>query len=235
MIHEKGPFLVHFTILINFSILSTNTGLCVLLFSRVAGSIPTATTIVHNVSKLQSDSERNATDTERQLQNQRIKELLFSSPVTPRSCNTCEEGWTAYNGKCYSFSSEMQTWFESRDSCAASQAHLVIIESRTEQNFLFSRNLLNYWIGLNDLETEGHWIWVNNQTLNETGVEFWLRRNDNKNEPDNWSVDDASGENCACIANHVLNAWFDNSCTMKKNYICEKKYSFPCIDNYERN
>ncbi|KAF5890348.1 C-type lectin domain family 6 member A-like [Clarias magur] len=27
-----------------------------------------------------------------------------------------------------------------------------------------------HWIGLNDLETEGEWIWVNNQPLKKTNV-----------------------------------------------------------------
>ncbi|XP_051526522.1 CD209 antigen-like protein C [Myxocyprinus asiaticus] len=197
----------------------------------------------HNVSKLQSDSEQNAmvsclSDTERQMLKQRIKELLLSClefTVPPLSYKPCEEGWRAYRGKCYTFSSNMQSWFESRDSCAASQAHLVIIESAVEQAFLLSKNIETYWIGLSDLETEGHWIWVNNQTLSETGVEFWFRRGNQKSEPDNWNVDDASGENCASVSWEALNAWFDNSCTVKKKYICEKKYSFPYLDDNESN
>nr|XP_055075153.1 natural killer cells antigen CD94-like [Misgurnus anguillicaudatus] len=142
------------------------------------------------------------------------------------SCKLCEEGWKSYGGKCYFFSSEKMTWFEARDSCTASKAHLVTINSKAVQDFLVSKINETHWIGLNDLETEGRWVWVNNKTLEETGVEFWYKREFGTSEPDNWKVMDPSGENCASLGdrNGNLHTWFDGSCKEPKRFICEKKY-----------
>ncbi|KAI4896068.1 hypothetical protein NFI96_034419, partial [Prochilodus magdalenae] len=81
-----------------------------------------------------------------------------------------------------------------------------------------------HWIGLNDLETEGKWMWVNNQTLNETGVTFWYKHGNGQAEPDNWKQQDPSGENCASLGmdSGFMDKWFDASCSKLRKYICEK-------------
>uniref|UniRef100_A0A3B4BW03 C-type lectin domain-containing protein n=1 Tax=Pygocentrus nattereri TaxID=42514 RepID=A0A3B4BW03_PYGNA len=123
--------------------------------------------------------------------------------------------------KCYYFSTDKLNWIMSRAYCAETGGHLVIITSRDEQDFLSSHAHETHWIGLNDLETEGKWMWVNNQTLTETGVTFWYKRTDEQHEPDNWRQEDESGENCAALGNESLgtDVWFDASCLKKKKYI----------------
>nr|XP_055075393.1 CD209 antigen-like protein E [Misgurnus anguillicaudatus] len=156
------------------------------------------------------------------LKYHRVKDCLDScTEFSASSCKLCEEDWTAYSGKCYFFSSETQTWFEARDLCAASKAHLVTINSKAVQDFLVSKIKETSWIGLNDQETEGRWVWLNDQTLEETGVQFWFNK-----QPDNWMVDNPSGENCACMGYERahLNSWLDASCEYKKKFICEKKF-----------
>ncbi|XP_073714714.1 CD209 antigen-like protein C isoform X2 [Misgurnus anguillicaudatus] len=140
----------------------------------------------------------------------------FSDP----SCKFCEEGWTSYGGKCYFFSSETQTWFKARDLCAGLKGYLVTINSKAVQDFLVSKIIETTWIGLNDVETEGRWVWLNNQTLNETAVQFWFVKEDGS-EPDN-----AGNEDCACLGylNSYLKSWFDASCETKKMFICEKEH-----------
>ncbi|XP_065140773.1 C-type lectin domain family 6 member A-like [Paramisgurnus dabryanus] len=152
----------------------------------------------------------------------KVKDCLYScTEFSASSCKLCEEGWTSYGGKCYFFSSETQTWFKARDLCAASKAHLVTINSKAVQDFLASKIKETHWIGLNDVDTEGRWVWVNNQTLNETGVKFWFIK-ENGSEPDN-----SGNEDCACLGylNLYLKSWFDASCETKKMFICENKYS----------
>ncbi|XP_047665769.1 C-type lectin domain family 4 member A-like [Tachysurus fulvidraco] len=110
----------------------------------------------------------------------------------------CEEGWTSLGLKCYYFSTHKLNWTQSRDYCVEKGGHLVIITSQTEQGFLFPQIRETHWIGLNDLETEGQWMWVNNKPLKETGVTFWYS---DPKQPDNWKVEDPSGENCAALGN----------------------------------
>ncbi|XP_060720788.1 C-type lectin domain family 4 member E-like [Tachysurus vachellii] len=111
-----------------------------------------------------------------------------------------------------------------RDYCVEKGGHMVIITSQTEQDFLFSKKIKKHWIGLNDLKTEGQWMWVNNQPLNETGVTLWFSSPGGANEPDNWTKMDPSGENCAALgdANGNIHKWFDASCSTMKKCICEK-------------
>nr|XP_055075155.1 killer cell lectin-like receptor subfamily F member 1 [Misgurnus anguillicaudatus] len=100
----------------------------------------------------------------------KVKDCLYScTEFSASSCKLCEEGWTSYGGKCYFFSSEKMKWFKARDLCAASKAHLVTINSKAVQDFLVSKIKETHWIGLNDVDIEGQWVWLNNQTLNETG------------------------------------------------------------------
>ncbi|XP_051991425.1 CD209 antigen-like protein C isoform X2 [Xyrauchen texanus] len=182
----------------------------------------------HNVSKLMPVNKSCVSDSEKEIlaKYHRVKECLSSCTEFNAPCKLCKEGWTAYSGKCYFFSDEKQTWFESRDSCAALQAHQVIIDSKAVQDFLVSKIQETHWIGLNDQDTEGQWIWANNQTLKETGVEFWFRRSSGSSEPDNWREHNPLGENCACLGDYILDFWFDASCEYMRKYICEQKYSF---------
>nr|XP_055075389.1 CD209 antigen-like protein D [Misgurnus anguillicaudatus] len=143
-----------------------------------------------------------------------------------QSWNLSVDGWTVCrtHGMIY-FSNDERDWSSSRDVCVSIGADLVTITSQTQQDFLVSKIKETHWIGLNDLETEGRWVWVNNKTLEETGVKFWYERESGKSEPDNWKVMDPSGENCASLGdgNGNLHTWFDGSCKDLRRFICENK------------
>ncbi|XP_077051019.1 asialoglycoprotein receptor 2-like [Siphateles boraxobius] len=141
-----------------------------------------------------------------------------------QSCDFAVNGGLACRGKLYLFSSDKLNWTYSRDVCVSKGADLVTITSKSEQDFLVSKINVTHWIGLNDLDTEGHWVWVNNRTLTDTGVQFWFSVG--QSEPDNWRVQDPSGENCASLGdgNGHFQSWFDASCKTLKKFICEKKY-----------
>ncbi|XP_056088737.1 C-type lectin domain family 4 member F-like [Rhinichthys klamathensis goyatoka] len=98
-----------------------------------------------------------------------LREWLSFSDA--QSCNLSVNGWIACRGKLYLFSSYKLNWNRSRDVCVSKGADLVTITSQSEQSFLVSKINETRWIGLNDLDTEGHWVWVNNRTLNDTGVQ----------------------------------------------------------------
>ncbi|KAF7686378.1 hypothetical protein HF521_015740 [Silurus meridionalis] len=154
---------------------------------------------------------------------QRCHEHLSACKET-QNCKLCEEGWKSLGLKCYYFSPNKLNWTQSRDDCVEKGGHLVIITSRAEQDFLSSQIRETHWIGLHDLETEGEWMWVNNQSLNETGIMFWFSAPEGPNEPDNWKIVDSSGENCGALGNEsgATSKWFDASCLKLKKFICEK-------------
>ncbi|XP_053087518.1 C-type lectin domain family 6 member A-like [Pangasianodon hypophthalmus] len=154
---------------------------------------------------------------------QRVHDRLSACSAN-QNCKLCEEEWKSLGLKCYYFSTNKLTWTQSRDYCVEKGGHLVIITSQTEQDFVSSQIKETHWIGLNDLETEGKWMWVNNQPLNETGVTFWFSAPEGPNEPDNWKNEDPSGENCASLGHEIgdTRKWFDASCRKLKQFICEK-------------
>ncbi|KAK3517123.1 hypothetical protein QTP86_019186 [Hemibagrus guttatus] len=137
-----------------------------------------------------------------------------------QTCALCEEGWKSLGLKCYYFSTDKLNWTQGRDLCVEKGGHLVIITNQPEQEFVASQIGETHWIGLNDLETEGQWMWVNNEPLNERDV----TRPGKPDEPDNWKEEDPAGENCAALGheNGGTDKWFDNSCRNLKQFICEK-------------
>uniref|UniRef100_A0A8B9GTI7 C-type lectin domain-containing protein n=1 Tax=Astyanax mexicanus TaxID=7994 RepID=A0A8B9GTI7_ASTMX len=112
--------------------------------------------------------------------------------------------------KCYFFSTDFLNWTNSRDRCVEKGGHLAIITSQAEQ---VSGG--PHWFGLNDLETEGKWMWVNNQ--------FWNKGKDGASQPNNRKDEDPSGENCASLGNENgdFTKWFDASCSKTRQYLCE--------------
>ncbi|KAA0709969.1 Low affinity immunoglobulin epsilon Fc receptor [Triplophysa tibetana] len=156
-----------------------------------------------------------------------VQQLMGNISRNKDYLSSCQKNWSSFQGKMYFFSSDKHNWSNSRGVCLSKGADLVTITSQAEQVFLYSQIKETRWIGLNDLETEGQWVWVNNQTLEETGVKFWHKRESGKNEPDNWKETDPSGENCASMqyAHGFSDAWFDQSCQTETKFICEKRSS----------
>ncbi|XP_047665775.1 C-type lectin domain family 6 member A-like isoform X1 [Tachysurus fulvidraco] len=181
-----------------------------------------------NVTETLMMQEHEAKEIEKLYEALKVKHLQVQEKLTACSANKnngqCEEGWKSLGLKYYYFSSFKLNWEQSRDYCVEKGGHMVIITSQTEQNFVVSQIGETHWIGLNDLETEGQWMWVNNKPLKETGVTFWFSAPEGPNEPDNWKKMDPSGENCAALgdANGNMHTWFDASCSTIKKCICEK-------------
>ncbi|KAL1256001.1 hypothetical protein QQF64_014062 [Cirrhinus molitorella] len=143
--------------------------------------------------------------------------------------SACPKDWEYHAGKCYLFSTNKLNWTDSRDACISDGGHLVIINSRDEQEFLIdivgSKYKEDFWIGLTDEKEEGQWLWVDNTKLNEN-IRYWTAH-----EPDNWKGpkgEYSSGEDCAHInKNNIqdLNIWFDAFCINTLRRICETRSS----------
>ncbi|KAL2079243.1 hypothetical protein ACEWY4_024987 [Coilia grayii] len=133
----------------------------------------------------------------------------------------CAFSWKYASGKCFLFSSEKSTWNQSRDTCQAEGGHLAIVDTDDKWNLL-KRNIPGdktafYWIGLTDLEQEGQWRWVNNDTAIDRLSSHWF-----KSEPDNWTKNSTrpEGEDCAKM-NAGEGLWMDGFCDEQFLYICE--------------
>ncbi|XP_046295967.1 C-type lectin domain family 4 member A-like [Marmota monax] len=74
----------------------------------------------------------------------------------------CPENWKSFSSSCYFLSTDRKSWKESQDNCSRMEAHLVVINSKEEQDFL-TQNMDKtsaYFVGLSDSGGQGHWQWV---------------------------------------------------------------------------
>ncbi|XP_071618416.1 C-type lectin domain family 4 member A-like isoform X2 [Heliangelus exortis] len=125
------------------------------------------------------------------------------------SWTCCPKGWRHFQEKCYYLSNDLMSWAESEQNCTGMGSHLVVINSKAEQDFLFeelhkySLRGVNYYIGLRAQEV-GQWHWLDGTPLSETAA-FWRA-----GEPSN-----VDPEKCVVIHTREMsqNNWNDVSCS----------------------
>uniref|UniRef100_A0A673CCX5 C-type lectin domain-containing protein n=1 Tax=Sphaeramia orbicularis TaxID=375764 RepID=A0A673CCX5_9TELE len=126
--------------------------------------------------------------------------------------SSCPDFWTRFGGHCYFISNSKKTWHVSKQDCENRGATLAVVSNEEEQRFISSLKQ-RLWIGLNDLENEGVWKWVNGENVGRT---YWKR-----GQPNNC----CRGEDCAELSGQEkdpLINWNDRSCKQKEFFICEK-------------
>ncbi|XP_053145617.1 hepatic lectin-like [Hemicordylus capensis] len=133
-------------------------------------------------------------------------------------CGPENREWEYFNGKCYHFSLEKTSWMQAKTQCQGRHSHLVVINNMAEQNFLQTRTRNErYWMGLTDLELEGHWRWVDGSDYRNSFT-YW-----GVGEPNNDNY--RTSEDCAHLWGN--GAWNDVYCTYLCFYICEKPLPHP--------
>ncbi|XP_076145032.1 uncharacterized protein LOC143127421 isoform X2 [Alosa pseudoharengus] len=115
------------------------------------------------------------------------------------------KGWKYFSGKWYYFSTSKNTWDDSRQRCVTMGGHLVIIESKEEQQFLNGYKD-EYWIGLHCYG--GSCTWVDNTLL--TNPEYW--------KPGTLK----SNTYYSCMKTS-FSTWLTTRCEYKNRHICECK------------
>lgn len=125
----------------------------------------------------------------------------------------------------------MTTRNESEVFCKSHNAHLVRIDDSYENAFLLSRFPLaggnlssagHMWIGFNDMQTEGLYVWTDGQPVTFTS---WR-----KNEPNDVGHEEDCVELYISPTDRLINgAWNDISCSKKRGWICEKQSGLLCL------
>ena len=94
----------------------------------------------------------------------------------------------SFNGKEYAFFDDGMTWEQAEKACEKTGGHLVTIASQDEQDFVYSLiqdgSKISYWIGLNDVQTEGKWQWVTGEAVSYLNWDKKQPDNDNRNGED---------------------------------------------------
>ncbi|XP_006764811.1 PREDICTED: C-type lectin domain family 4 member A isoform X1 [Myotis davidii] len=130
-----------------------------------------------------------------------------------RDWSCCPKNWKPFSLNCYFISTDTKTWTESKNSCSAMNSHLLVINTKEEQDFIIQNlhNRKEYYVGLSDPEGNGDWQWVD-QTPYNASATFW-----HPGEPNNqW-------ERCVMLNNpsHRSWGWNDVECEKPHWSICK--------------
>nr|XP_028573103.1 low affinity immunoglobulin epsilon Fc receptor-like [Podarcis muralis] len=133
--------------------------------------------------------------------------------INASTCQVCPNGWLFNKGSCYSFQVKPGPWSHARKACEDERALLVVINDDEEQSFLrLHLKQKYYWIGLQDIETENKFTWVDGSTATYTK---W-----GAGEPNNYG----HGEDCVEMTPRGW--WNDIPCGNNiDGWICEKPWS----------
>ena len=139
----------------------------------------------------------------------------------------CEKGWLANGKQCYKKFVKHTDWKRAKSDCQKNGAHLVKIDSKKENEFLFKHLLSKKgwhfyeaaWIGLSYRSADREFKWTDGTKPVYT----------------NWGVKQpvsmrSNNQNCCLIANGMFwiqgarykGTWLHSDCNWRLKYICEK-------------
>ncbi|XP_016077233.1 PREDICTED: C-type lectin domain family 4 member A-like [Miniopterus natalensis] len=125
----------------------------------------------------------------------------------------CPKNWKSFNFHCYFFSTKARNWMDSKKNCSEMKAHLLVINTKEEQDFI-TQNLDKthaYYLGLSDPEGKRAWQWVDQTPYNKSAT-FW-----HPGEPNN------PAERCVILNApfQVLWGWNDIPCINSHMSVCK--------------
>merc|ERR1712244_13503 len=130
----------------------------------------------------------------------------------------CPDGWTSHRGQCFLYFRETYNWFNALEVCKKLGGHLAEDDSEIQHRFLegilenHGGTNVRVWLGLQDFETEGTFMWTNSET--QVGTAYWM-----KDQPDNKGQ--RRGEYESDCAIMMMGGWADENCE-------DARYSFIC-------
>ncbi|CAH1795136.1 unnamed protein product, partial [Owenia fusiformis] len=140
----------------------------------------------------------------------------------------CKSGWrhNPANNACYRAYRSTVKWIAAEAYCNSMDANLVSILDQNEADWFEAyrssiSGLTYIWIGLNDRETEGEWIWSDGSYIGFL----------------NWKLSEPNGHiasNCTQIKAINKGKWDDISCDYENSFICEATLpdvDVPCQDD----
>ncbi|XP_005341312.2 C-type lectin domain family 4 member E [Ictidomys tridecemlineatus] len=144
-----------------------------------------------------------------------LRELSCNNDGSGSVKNCCPLNWKHFQSSCYFFSTNTMSWLSSSRNCSGMGAHLVVINTQEEQEFLYHAKpeKREFFIGLTDQVVEGEWQWVDGTPFTES-LSFW-----DAGEPNNL----ITLEDCATIrdSSNARKNWNDIPCFYNMFWICE--------------
>lgn len=147
-------------------------------------------------------------------ESERILNALAEKGIIYFDKNNFPENTVEFNGHHYYVSDKVLSWNDAKEYCEDMGGHLVTITSKDENIFLSSldsTHKVGHWIGGNDIEVEGKWVWITGESFDYT----------------NW--DNAEPNNGGGVEDYLVlrenGTWNDGySHVGKMGFICEWEY-----------
>ncbi len=119
-----------------------------------------------------------------------------------------------YGGSVYMYCTTAATWTVGETACLSYDYDYAAITDAAENTEVNSQAFVRYggkwWMGFNDVATEGTWVWANGDAASYTN---WA-----SGEPNN----SGSNEDCAQLGRYYpATTWNDEPCSSSFRYICE--------------
>jgi hypothetical protein len=127
----------------------------------------------------------------------------------------------------YWFCTGAVDWDQAEATCNSEPGrHLVRIDSQSEGQWLSAQIPSNYWVGGNDLSTDGEWFWSGPTTRN--GRQFWTGGATGerfKTRIANFAPNNPGEGDCLSLGTD--GQWVTTECAEVSGFICEQPKRFP--------
>eukprot|EP00058_Branchiostoma_floridae_P019989 XP_002605479.1 hypothetical protein BRAFLDRAFT_92896 [Branchiostoma floridae] len=128
------------------------------------------------------------------------------------------DGYRERGGSYYKlFRTEKKDQGSAQETCEADGGNLVSVKTSSLNNFLLDLmpERENYWIGLNDKDSEGTWMWEDGSRLKSCDFTNWAPYEPN----DNYGA--YGGQDCIHLWAGSSFKWDDDECWKGKYFICQ--------------
>ena len=144
-------------------------------------------------------------------QSEQETEPLVDSPDPTQPCT--DSSFKRQGTKCFYMSHTKMKQANAANFCEGKGAKLAKISDSEENDFVLSLSQQRSegdgaWIGLNDLEIQGTWVWQDGSTAQEF---------------DNWELHyptTVPGENCVMMHEATVGTWANVDCNEEQNFVC---------------
>lgn len=139
-------------------------------------------------------------------------------PKLPLKIPEVKEAEFEFEKHSYKFIPKKESWLRAKKAAEKIGGYLVVINSEDEEKYIERKiqeilggDNQSVWIGLNDIDEEGKWSWVNGDKLTYTK---W-----HNGEPNN---NGGIPESCVVLNKRADYGWNDNAMDIENYYIIEK-------------
>ncbi|XP_028910308.1 C-type lectin domain family 4 member A-like isoform X2 [Ornithorhynchus anatinus] len=146
----------------------------------------------------------------------------FTASCLGRMWSCCPQDWRPFQTSCYFFPRDVLPWNEAQSKCLKQQAHLVVINTEAEKNFITQGKPLNSSIhlGLKKRKKERQWRWEDKTPYNPADT-FGVEGDPQEGDP----ALGAREERCAVLTLRQTSSrwrWSGTDCVdATAHWICE--------------